>query len=82
MAIYPIATAHLRTYLKKAVLIESPRRGVFNITARGLAVPDEGLKALDAKDLARFSEFQEFQRASQSSAASPSAALAGTCGRA
>ncbi len=64
-----------RTYLKKAMLIESPRRGVFKITARGLTVLGEGLKALDAKYLARFPEFQEFQRASQSSDESPSAAL-------
>lgn len=64
-----------RTYLKKAVLIESPRRGVFKITARGLALLDEGPKAIDAKYLARFPEFQEFQKASQSSAESHSAAL-------
>jgi restriction system protein len=54
-----------RTYLKKAALIESPRRGVFMITKRGLGVLDEGVKSLDSKYLARFPEFQEFQRASQ-----------------
>jgi len=54
-----------RTYLKKAALIESPRRGVFRITARGLDVLAEGLGSLDSKYLARFPEFQEFQRASQ-----------------
>jgi restriction system protein len=54
-----------RTYLKKAALIESPRRGVFTITKRGLSVLDEGVKSLDSKYLARFPEFQEFQRASQ-----------------
>lgn len=54
-----------RTYLKKAALIESPRRGVFKITPRGLSVLAEGLKALDSKYLARFPEFQEFQRVSQ-----------------
>lgn len=54
-----------RTYLKKAVLIESPRRGVFKVTQRGLDVLAEGVKSLDSKYLARFPEFQEFQRASQ-----------------
>lgn len=54
-----------RTYLKKAALIVSPRRGVFKITERGLGVLAEGLKSLDSKYLARFPEFQEFQRASQ-----------------
>ncbi len=55
-----------RTYLKKAALIESPRRGVFKITQRGLSVLAEGVKSLDSKYLTRFPEFQEFQRASQS----------------
>ena len=55
-----------RTYLKKAALIESPRRGVFTITTRGLSVLAEDVKALDSKYLSRFPEFQEFQRASQS----------------
>lgn len=54
-----------RTYLKKAALIESPRRGVFKITQRGLSVLAEGVTSLDSKYLARFPEFQEFQRASQ-----------------
>ena len=54
-----------RTYLKKAALIESPRRGVFRITPRGLSVLGEGVKTLDSKYLARFPEFQEFLRASQ-----------------
>lgn len=54
-----------RTYLKKAALIESPRRGVFKITQRGLDVLAEGVQSLDSKYLARFPEFQEFQRASQ-----------------
>ena len=55
-----------RTYLKKAALVESPKRGVFKITPRGKDVLAEGVKALDARYLARFPEFQEFQRASQS----------------
>ena len=50
-----------RTYLKKAALIESPRRGLFTITPRGQSVLAEGVKSLDSKYLARFPEFQEFQ---------------------
>lgn len=68
-----------RTYLKKAVLIESPRRGVFKITQRGLSVLAEGVRSLDSKYLARFPEFQEFQRVSQpqddSSTTSPAASV-------
>lgn len=64
-----------RTYLKKAALIESPRRGVFKITPRGLDVLNEGVQALDAKYLARFPEFQEFQRASQPQSSAESTPL-------
>ncbi|PZO12411.1 MAG: restriction endonuclease [Burkholderiales bacterium] len=65
-----------RTYLKKAALIESPRRGVFRITARGLDVLAEGVSSLDSRYLARFPEFQEFQRASLPQDDSSSAFLA------
>lgn len=54
-----------RTYLKKAALIDSPRRGVFRISSRGLDALSQGLEAIDVKYLAQFAEFQEFQRASQ-----------------
>lgn len=64
-AIFVNRVGWARTYLKKAALIESPRRGVFKITQRGLSVLAEGVKSLDSKYLARFPEFQEFQRASQ-----------------
>lgn len=65
-----------RTYLKKAALIESPRRGVFKITQRGLGVLAEGLNSLDSKYLARFPEFQEFQRSSQPQGDSSTTSLA------
>ena len=65
-----------RTYLKKAALIESPKRGVFKITQRGLSVLAEGVKSLDSKYLARFPEFQEFQRASQPQGDSSTTSLA------
>lgn len=54
-----------RTYLKKAALIEAPRRGVFKITPRGMSVLAEGVKVVDSKYLSRFPEFQDFQRTSQ-----------------
>ena len=50
-----------RTYLKKALLIESPKRGVFNITDRGLSVLDEKPESITSTYLKKFEEFQEFQ---------------------
>ena len=54
-----------RTYLKKAALIDSPRRGFFNITDRGLNVLAENPTKIDMKFLERFPEyiaFRDFQR--------------------
>ncbi len=51
-----------RTYLKKAVLLESPRRGVFQITARGKEVLQQNPDRIDTSFLRRFSEFEEFRR--------------------
>lgn len=65
MGIFVNRVGWARTYLKKAALIDSPRRGVFRISPRGLDVLSQGLKAIDVKYLAQFAEFQEFQRASQ-----------------
>jgi len=50
-----------RTYLKKAGLIDSPKRGTLAITQRGLAVLKENPKKVDNALLRRFSEFIEFQ---------------------
>ena len=50
-----------RTYLKKALLIESPKRGIFKITSRGMDVLAEKPEAITANYLKRFDEFQEFQ---------------------
>ncbi len=49
------------TYLRKAVLLESTRRGYFRITARGVSVLGESPTTLDARYLERFSEFREFR---------------------
>lgn len=50
-----------RTYLKKAMLIESPKRGIFRITDRGRAVLEEKIESLTANYLKKFDEFKEFQ---------------------
>ena len=54
-----------RTYLKKAGLLDSPRRGVAVITPRGKAVLAEAPDAIGVKFLERFEEFMEFRTASK-----------------
>jgi restriction system protein len=49
-----------RTYLKQAGLIESSRRGVFNITAQGRALLAENPPRIDAQLLRRFQPFLDF----------------------
>ena len=51
-----------RTYLKKAGLLESPRRGVVRITQRGAEVLKKGLKDINVEFLMQFEEFKEFKR--------------------
>lgn len=53
------------SYLKKAGLLESPRRGALRITLRGKQVLKENLTRLDVKYLDRFPEFIEFRNASR-----------------
>ena len=50
-----------RTYLKKAGLLESPRRSIFKITTKGLSVLKENPKEINIKYLKKFPEFIEFQ---------------------
>ena len=50
-----------RTYLKKAGLLSSPRRGYFQITDRGRTVLKENPKEINQKYLERFPEFIEFK---------------------
>ncbi|MBS1523019.1 MAG: restriction endonuclease [Bacteroidetes bacterium] len=50
-----------RTYLKKAGLIDSPKRGTLAITSRGLNILKENPKKIDNILLRRFSEFVDFQ---------------------
>ncbi|BAO30172.1 restriction endonuclease [Sulfuritalea hydrogenivorans] len=54
-----------RTYLKKAGLIEAPKRGVFKITDRGTKALASSPKRIDVKYLEQFAEFIEFRDASK-----------------
>jgi len=54
------------SYLKQAGLIGSPRRGTYEITARGRAVLGEGPTRIDIGFLSRFSEFVAFRQPSGS----------------
>ncbi len=50
-----------RTYLKKAGLIMSPRRGFLKITDRGLDILKQNPPRIDARFLKQFEEFRAFQ---------------------
>jgi restriction system protein len=50
-----------KTYLKKSRLIESPKRGVFKITARGVDVLKRNPSHIDLDLLKQFPEFIEFK---------------------
>jgi len=50
-----------RTYLKKAGLLSSPRRGFFQITERGQATLKEAPTDINVKYLERFPEFLDFR---------------------
>jgi len=50
-----------RTYMKKAGLIESTRRGYFRITDRGKDVLKQQPEKIDIKYLEQFEEFREFR---------------------
>lgn len=56
-----------RTYLKKAVLLDSPRRAVFQINDRGREVLADAPEKITARYLRRFEEFCEFQNITSSS---------------
>jgi len=66
-----------KTYLGKAGLIESTRRGHFRITPRGRQVLEARPKRIDIKFLSQFEEFEIFRRrASQDAPETLPAALA------
>jgi restriction system protein len=51
-----------RTYLKKAGLLEDPKRGYFQITDRGKEVLQENPPRIDMKFLRQFPEYIEFRQ--------------------
>ena len=53
-----------KTYLGKAGLIESTRRGYFKITARGRQVIESKPPRIDNNFLGQFEEFEKFRRRS------------------
>jgi len=64
-----------RTYLKKAGLLISPRRGWLSISPRGLAVLHENPQSINVKYLERFPEFVDFRSTKKdASGETPSAA--------
>jgi restriction system protein len=60
-------TGWARTYLKKAGLLSSPKRGFIQITDRGRECLSKNLKQIDRKYLEQFPEFIEFQKRSSAS---------------
>ena len=54
-----------RTYLKKAGLLEAPKRGVFKITERGQQTLATNPKRIDGKFLEQFPEFMQFREMSR-----------------
>ncbi len=50
-----------RTYLKKAGLLEDPKRGYFQITGRGRQVLEEKPSRIDMQFLRKFPEYVEFR---------------------
>lgn len=55
-----------RTYLKKAGLLEDPKRGYFKITKRGKAVLEDNPPIIDMQYLRQFPEYVEFRQTNRS----------------
>lgn len=66
-AIFNNRVGWANSYLKKAGLLESPRRGALRITARGKQILSDNPERIDVKYLERFPEFIEFRDASRNS---------------
>lgn len=61
-AVFDNRVGWARTYMKKAGLIESTRRGFFKITQRGLDVLKQNPEKINVKFLDQFPEFIEFRQ--------------------
>src|SRR6266403_1686884 len=66
-AVFHNRVAWANTYLKKAELLRSPRRGVFTITDRGKSVLAKNPPKIDLKLLEQFPEFLAFKAKSKNS---------------
>lgn len=64
-AIFDNRVGWAKTYLKKAGLLDSPKRATFVITDTGLATLAKNPDRIDAKYLKQFPSFIEFQNASR-----------------
>lgn len=64
------------TYMRKAGLLESTRRGHFRITARGKQVLESGPPAINVRFLKQYPEFMTFHDSGRNSATEPTAATA------
>jgi restriction system protein len=64
-AVFHNRVAWANTYLKKAELLRSPRRGVFTITDRGKSVLAKNPPKIDLKLLEQFPEFLAFKAKSK-----------------
>ena len=60
-AIFDNRVGWARTYLKKALLLESMRRGYFRITQRGLDILKGNPPAINIRFLDQFDEFRQFR---------------------
>lgn len=60
-AIFDNRVGWARTYMKKAGLLELPRRGYFRITDRGFEVLKRNPPRIDVEFLFQFKEFREFR---------------------
>jgi restriction system protein len=64
-AIFDNRVGWAKTYLKKATLLDSPKRATFIITQLGIDTLKKNPKRIDAKFLKQFPAFNEFQNASR-----------------
>jgi len=64
-AIFDNRVGWAKTYLKKAGLLESPKRAIFVITPLGLQTLAENPVRIDAKFLRKFPSFLEFQNSTR-----------------
>ncbi len=65
-AVFSNRVAWANTYLKKAGLLESRKKGYFTVTQKGLSVLRENPVSINVNFLTRYEEFNEFRRRKKS----------------